>query len=296
MPTSFRDPSRRWKPPPGLRTRRSAAASRIQSAFRSKSAYRKVKAVKKIASKVIDLKKETHHKVLLDPRTQYNNAPNDANDLRPVLPSIIQGGQTITTGNNRMTSNIESREGNKVHLQSIRIKGLITIPSDDLPESDDRGLVCCRLLAFSCDKYKTYESMKANWVAGDQLKNSLLRRGAHSIAYDGTMSGIWLPVNTELFTIHYDKTFYLNRGQRQQIGSSVNDGIGAYHMPNVYRAFSINLRVKKKLLTYKDPESVQPTNYGPAVILMFAYCNGAASSSAAVPFMQFNSTARWKDE
>lgn len=282
--------TRTHKPSMSTRKRKNVAA------FRSRSAYRKVKAVKTIAARVIDSKKETHSKLLLDPRTQYNNQPNDANDLRPLLPAIVQGGQTITSGNNRMPSNIESREGNKLHLQSIRVKGLISIPSDDLPESDDRGLICCRLLAFSCDKYKTYESMKANWTSGDQVKNSLLRQGAHSVAFDGTMAGIWLPVNSELFTTHYDKLFYLNRGQRMQIGSSINDGIGAFHMPNVYRAFSVNLRVKNKLLTYKDPESVQPTNYGPALVLMFAYCNGAAPSSSAVPYMQFNSAARWKDE
>lgn len=274
----------------GTRKRKNLAA------FRSRSAYAKVSAVKTIAARVINNKKETHTKWLLDPRTQYNNQPNDANDLRPVLPAIVQGGQTITGGNNRMPSTIESREGNKLHLQSIRIKGLVSIPSDDLPESDDRGLICCRLLVFSCDKYRTYESMKANWAAGDNLKASLLRQGASSVAFDGTMAGIWLPVNSELFTTHSDKTFYLNRGQRMQIGSSVNDGIGAFHMPNVFRAFSVNLKVKNKVLTYKDPESVQPTNYGPALVLMFAYCNGASPSVSAVPYMQFNSNARWKDE
>lgn len=277
-----------------IRARRPGAASRIQAAFRGRSSYRKVQAVKKIAAKVVDSKNQTHHKVLTEPRTAYNNSASVVGDLRPVLPGIIQAGQLLPDGT-KMKNNIESREGNKLHLQSIRIQGIVTIPSNDLPDSNDRAMLACRLLCFSCDKFKTHEALSNEWDSGENLRESLLRQGASAVGFDGTLAGLWLPLNTEMFTTHYDRTFYLARGQVVTLTAGT-EGRGAAYMPASYRSFKINLKVKNKLLTYSNPDNTFPTNYAPSLILMFAYVNGAGASASTVPFMQFNSTARWKDE
>ena len=229
-----------------------------------------------------------------DARTQYNNSASVVADLRQILPAIFQVGQTVSPGV-LQKDDVESREGNKIRLTSIRVQGLIAIPSNDQPESADRGLIYCRLLCISCKKYSNLQAFRNEWDTGENIRNVLLKYGSSPVAFNGTMEHMYLPINSEMFTSHYDRKFYLNRGQRIQIGSSLNDGIGGLHMPNVYKPFSFSLKVHDKQLLYSNPADSQPSNFGPAVILLYSYANGAAASVAAVPFMNFTTTTRWKE-
>lgn len=272
------------------------AASKVQAAFRSRSAAKKVAAVKTIANKQINRKKETHIKVLDEPRTAYNNIASVTADLRPVLPHIYQEGQDAATPGTKQSGDIESREGSKVHLRSLHIKGIVTVPTDDSPTSNDRALLALRLLCLSSDKYKTFSAFQGNWQNGDGLRNVLLKKGSSSIPFDGTLGTLWLPVNTNAFTVHEDRTFYIDRGNI--INSGVVSVNTSAYFPSAlsYKPFSLSLRVKNKALHYGAPTASQPVNYGPGVILMYAYVNGAAAAASTVPFMQFQTTTKWKDE
>lgn len=272
------------------------AASKVQAAFRSHSAQKKVAAVKLIANTQINRKNETHIKVLDEPRTPYNNEPSVAADLRPVLAHIYQQGQDGPTPGTKQPANIESREGSKVHLQSIHIKGVVTVPTDDSPTSNDRSLLAMRLICFSSDKFKSHTAMTENWATGDGIRSIFMKNGSSAVPFDGTLKTIWLPVNTNSFTVHEDRQFYMDRGNIITSGVvSVNTSV---YFPSAcsYKPFSMSLKVHNKVLHFGQPTDSKPVNYGPSLILLFAYVNGAAASQATVPYMQFQATTKWKDE
>ncbi len=253
------------------------------------------KNLKKVIDQRIDKKDPSGVKNLHEPRTEYNNEPNVTADLRPVLPGIIQVGTALEpplTGHQQDT--VEARSGNRVVLKSLRVQGLVSIPPDEGFLEADRALLYCRLICFSCKRFQTHQSMVDDWLTGAVLKNKLLVDGQTAKPYEGTMSDMFLPINPQLFTKHYEKRFYLSRGTIETI-SAGSDGRGASHMPAVMKAFSFSLKVKNKKLLYVDKANTQPSNYGPALILIWSYANGASASSVAVPYMSFTSTARWKE-
>lgn len=275
----------------------SVAASKLQAAFRSKNANRKIKAVEKIAKKVSRNQSQSGIKVLLEPRTQYNNASSTFADLRPVVPSVQQAA--IGTGPGAVKSDtIDARNGDSIRLTSLKVKGVITIPCYDSNQSEDRSLIACRLVCFSCKRYPCYRDMQDNWNTGEQLQRVFLREGAEPLGFDGSLARLWLPINSEVFTSHYDKTFYLNRGYLDKTSFSdlTGSSASAAHMPNVYKPFNIRLKCKNKVLKYSTPTRTDPSNYGPQVYLMYAFVDGASPSVAAVPFMQYNSQMTWKED
>lgn len=263
--------------------------------FAKKNPAAKVEAVKDIAKAVVDRNKPTHIGVVVDPRTQYNNSYSLAADLRPLLPHIWQVGQDSTPGN-EVKATVETRTGNKVHLQHINFRGIITIPPIDSPTSSDRSLLACRLLVFSCDKYKTHTALTNNWAAGDMLRQQLLRQGASAKEFDGTLERIWLPVNSSLFTTHVDRRFYIARGQQIINGAGAERVMSYFPSGCSYKAFNYGVKCKNKVMHYANPTDSKPSNYSPCAYLMYAYVNGAAASAAAVPFMQFTATTKFKDE
>ncbi len=254
------------------------------------------KQVRNIAKSEVNRGKETHQKIYQLVRTQYNNTTSVSGDLARVLTSIYQAGQENNPpSTDEQANDISSREGSKVHLQSITIRGLITIPGADSFTDSDRACIACRLVCFTCDKFPTYDSLQNEWAAGDNVKQHFLKDGADTLEFNGALARLWMPINKELFTVHADKRFILNRGQ-VITATAGSEGIGATTMHTVYKNINLNIKCKNKLLKYAEPTHYYPTNFGPSVYLMFAYTNGAPGSAAAVPFMQYNSTAKWKDE
>jgi len=250
------------------------------------------KALKEFTDSRIDANAQPHLVNYHEPRTQYNNKPDATGDVRPILPGTIQVGTTLT-GGGKQTATVESRSGNQIEVTGLRVRGLIAIPPEDSSLEPDRALLYCRLICFSCKRFKTHQSIVDDWLTGVNLHNKLLMDGATAKPWEGTLSDMYLPLNTQLFTRHYEKRFFLARGVVQTL-SAGSDGRGATHVPALHRSFAFSLKVKNKKLLYVDPVNSYPANFGPAMILIWAYANGAPATAAAVPFMSYISTLTWK--
>lgn len=241
----------------------------------------------------IDSNAKTHLVNYHGPRTQYNNEPNATADVVPILPGTVQVGTTLSSGA-KQTGTVESRIGNQIEVSRLRVRGLITIPPEDSFTDPDRALLYCRLICFSCKRFQTHQSIVDDWLTGVNLHNKLLQDGARAKPWEGTMSDMYLPLNSQLFTKHYEKKFYLSRGVVGTI-SAGSDGRGAAHVPALHRSFAFSLKVKSKKLLYVDPVNSYPSNFGPAMILIWSYANGASATGSAVPFMSYTSTLTWKE-
>lgn len=284
---------------PGKTQTRKARAPRAMSRKappkKSQPKYELTKPMKDLVHKEINASDQTHEKMYQNPErpVALPNIPASTTYLFNMLPSIVQAGDTASTPSNR-----ETRTGSQIRLNSFNIKGRVFIPVDSDTINNDRACLSCRLLIMSCKKYPIYADVAANWATGDNLRDKFLKLGSEENPFDGYQFGLDLPVNHDLFTLHHEKQFVLNRGvlQERTYGNvPVTEGLGAAHMPFVYKYFNINLKVKNKILKFSDETSVVPTNYAPFAVLCWAYTNGAAPSIIRIPEIQFTNKLRWKN-
>lgn len=235
-------------------------------------------ALTKVANDLIDKKiapKLENKQILYHLRiTQFNNAISQIGDFNRVLPPLEQG----LFRNDRIAS--------QVRLKSIHVRGWITIPPYDISESNDRSSIVCRLMCLSSKASSSWTQVQAELPT---LQGSLLRNGSGGSQYDGNIENHLFPTNTSVVTSHYDKNFYLKRGQIQNLAG------GAAHMPALLKPFSFKVACKNKVLKFNNPLDTDPNNFAPFVCLGFAYTNGAAPSPNAVPWMTYTSTITYED-
>lgn len=286
---------------PGNNKTRSAkraprAMSRKAKPKKLQPKYELTKPMKDLVHREINSSDQTHEKILQNPSTtpqHLPNVPSSTSYLFNLMPRIVQAGDTASTPSNR-----ETRVGSQVRLSSFNIKGRTFIDVNDGAIEPDRACITCRLLVMSCKKYPVFTDVNANWATGDMLRDKFLKLGSEENPFDGYQFGLDIPVNHDLFTVHHEKHFVLNRGNiqsRSYGGVPVTEGYGSAHMPFVYKYFNFNLKVKNKILKFSDETSVSPTNYAPFAILCWAYTNGAAPSIVQVPKIQFTTKLRWKN-
>jgi len=252
------------------RRRKAVAASR----------YKLARPVRTLVDRRIDRKIETKSILLKYRRTQWRNAPDAGQRCIQVFPSIDQGDTR------------DAREGSKITLTSGWVKGMITIPSYDSSTSSDRSSISFRLCMLSCKAARAFPDVQGNWPGPGNLYTQLLKGDSSASPAIGVLQDTWEPINTDMFTVHYDKTFVMNRGQLLNPGAG---GVGTAHMPAVSRSFYIKVKCKNKLVRYSDFGQVEPTNFAPFIVGWWAYTDGAAPSAAAVPFVEFQSMFHFKD-
>lgn len=191
---------KRW-----IRDYRSARATRI-------SALSKVekKQVKTIAKRLDDKNKQLREKIFCSP-ADAGTGPQYANFLFPGIPSasssLIDLFPSISQGDSR-----EKRSGSRIKLTGVRCKFWFHMPTDQ-PATGDNSVMCCRLLVLSSKTIKKFSLLETNWDGGELLNRKYLRDGSEDTSFLGDMKSLHFPVNTALFTTHYDKRFTLNRGQ-----------------------------------------------------------------------------------
>lgn len=251
------------------------------------------KTTKKYVKKQIDANKETHEKVFTGfgdtPAGGYSNHQfpgipgwnnlTNTGDLMRLFPDIAQG------------DNREQRIGSKIKLQNINCKFYFHIPPATDPEENVSAGLCCRLLVLSPKQFTKWSEFITEWSSGANLGRKYLRNGEAQTYFQGDMMSLEFPVNTALFTTHYDKKFYLHRGRL--IGQS-SDGLA--RMPEVAKTFNLNLKVKNKVIQYADSGAFTPSNYSPFAILLYAPMNGDITTTSPGPITG-NVIVRptWKD-
>lgn len=242
--------------------------------------YKLARPVRALVDRRINRKLETRSMFFKFRRTQWDNTPDTQARACQVFPIITQGDTR------------SERDGSKITLTSGWLKGVITIPSYDSATSNDRAAISFRLCVLSCKALKSYPEVQANWSGPGNLYTQLLKGDSTAQNPTGTMQDMWEAINTDMFTVHYDKVFNMQRGQLLNPGAG---GVGTAHMPAVTRPFYIKLKCKNKVVKYSDFGLVEASNYAPFLVGWWAYQDGANPSNAAVPFIEYQSMYYFKD-
>lgn len=204
----------------------------------------------------------------------YPGIPSSA-DLMRLLPSIQQSG--ITDSGTVVPASRERRLGSKIKLTKLNCQFMFHIPPA-VTASNDTASVQCRLLILSCKSIKKFSLLKAQWEGGStqNLSRRYLKQGDQETSFQGDLWSLRFPVNTALFTKHYDKRFIINRGLPQTTGNA-----GGRTVPDAIRTINVNLKVKNKYIRFPEPGLSENEDYAPFAILMYAPTNGGHTTVSA---------------
>lgn len=290
-------PKRKYEGPlqPGKRSAR-VPAPRALAPKRRKRNYSASLKLSKPFRTVLDsylTRRDVKHWVMRNYSTrQYANVPTTGAHLVPVLPNIDQAGAPP----NQDPNSVATREGNFVRLKGITLDLRMYIPADDLAYSSDRASIEVIVAVLSSKTYKTFAEVSANWDVGEQIKTMIMQEDDTPVPYFGTCMSNLLPFNTNAFTVHDQKRFYMNRGMIINDSAVPTPGAtGAGHMPTVVKKLRMNIKCKGKVLKFASPEEPLPTNFGPFLWVGWAYTNGSAATTAGVPFLYGRTTTRFED-
>jgi len=200
--------------------------------------------------------------------TNFNAGVNSAADVCRIIPVLTQG-----TGE-------ANRIGDCVTGQSLKVNGhfLINITpavvgSGGNPVTIPFGArLMVRAFICSVKKYSNYDDAGANigtW--GPQF----LKNGNASQALDGTIESMYLPVNTDVITVHKEIKKYITI---PAINTNISNSAGFSNTANDYfnscKFFSANVRCKKTLKY--DDTSFSPQNFAPFFVLSYAFLDGTS--------------------
>jgi len=191
----------------------------------------------------------------------YNSGVDSNGDVTILMPNISQGVDSAERIGLQIT-------GKRHQLLGHLVLNATTTATVNL----NNCRVGVRLLVVSSKQYPNATQAKsnsANWLP------SILENGNTVQALDGTIKSLYLPVNRAVATVHYDELHYVNTNFVIQ-----NSATGGYStsVSESIKFFKISIPCKK-LMKYNDLTStVQPTNYGPIILLSYCYLNGAAPS------------------
>lgn len=200
----------------------------------------------------------------------FPGRPVTSTHLMKIIPTVAQGTER------------DEREGAKIRITSLTGQFFCHIPAAYVPatgaEQSASAGQTCRLLVLSCKQLQTLEQVQANWNTGQFLGRQFLKNGSTPESFQGDLWSIRWPVNTELFTKHYDKMFTLKRGIYRGDSNS-----GAAVTPEVSFAKAFRIKCKNKHLLYNDPANVEHTNWSLFAILLYANNDSSLTTGAAGP-------------
>lgn len=193
--------------------------------------------------------------------TYFNSGINSTGDMLQIVPNISQG----TADNNRI--------GDQIRSHNLNIRGFLKLDINTTGSSNsDLTAVMCRLFVVSLKSKPNYTeaSSSATPLSG------LLKKGGTTVGFTGVLSDIYAPVNTDLWTVHHDKKFYLSQSHIQNFNSTTN-AIVPVDVRNTVRFFNLNVKCKNKLIKYDSNVSsgLLPTNFGPIFLLGYSFLNSA---------------------
>lgn len=197
--------------------------------------------------------------------TNYQNKdfpgiPGGSTDIMRLIPNIKQAGD----GN---PASRDTREGNKIRLTNLSGTFYCHIPAALTPSTQVEASAIagtqCRLLILSCKQVQAVGQLQANWSAGQQFNRQFLKNGDQASGFNGDLYSLRWPVNTSLFTKHYDKYFTLKRGY-------IRGTAGTTMTPEVCFIHKFRIKCKNKILKFNEPANEEHTNWSVFGLLLYA--------------------------
>lgn len=195
----------------------------------------------------------------------FNSGINSIGDMLQIFPNQSEGDAE------------NNRDGDEIRLKSFNVKGylrvtpiLTGVPGNNILQ------VGIRMMVLSLKKSSSWDLV----TSSPTPLLSLLRTGGTTKGFTGVISDLFAPVNTDLYTCHYNKVHYCN-----QTYSNRDTAVGYFEtdIKNQIKFFNINLKVKDKKLLYDDDTNsgVLPTNYAPFLVMGYSYLNGGSPDTVS---------------
>lgn len=213
----------------------------------------------------------------------FNSAINNTAEILQIVPNIAEGSAE------------NQRIGDRIKPTSLTISGYIrfnpVLTGNINPATPGVCQVGVRLFIVSLKSKSNLTEVQASAAP----LNQLLKKGGTNVGFTGLISDLQAPVNTDLWTLHHSKVFYLSQSYNNyatQVGYWETD------ISNQIRFFKHSLKVKSKTFNYDDgtSSSLQPTNYAPVMLLGYSYLNGQTPDAVAANCgLFYNSILTYED-
>lgn len=244
------------------RVKRSRAPKGKKAVIRKALRNNASKNIARVVKKVLARKAETKQ-AWSDTFNFTVNEPINANsDVKFILPNITQGTDEA------------ARIGNSIYAKALYIKGHVMIQqpyggsTSLLQYASSYGRVCARVFCL------TYRPQPSQVPASSGMYNNLLQKGATTGPWTGAISDLYSQVNQELYTVHYDKKFYLQMDSVNTIGTESAGFTVSVDGRDSLKFFSFKIPYNK---VFKYPDGgLQPVNANPFIVIGWCKMNGAA--------------------
>jgi len=134
----------------------------------------------------------------------FPGIPANQTDIMRLIPTVPQGDER------------DERDGAKIRITSLTGSFFCHVPAAYVPatgsEASAAAGLSCRLLILSCKQVQAVGQFEQNWAAGQNFNRQFLKNGSQPTGFNGDLWSLRWPVNTQLFTKHYERYFTLNRG------------------------------------------------------------------------------------
>lgn len=183
-------------------------------------------------------------------------------DLLRLVPGITQG---VAEG---------QRVGNEIMAKTLKVQGLLNVRYN---ATTTRAKIGCRIFLFSV---KGYADATGAINASSTWINAMLRDGTNVRPFDGTVKSYFLPVNTDLITLHAERR--CNMTFPFQWNSGINPDSTSYPVQSQfsYKYWKATIKCKNKKLKFSSESpgagvDVIPNNWGPLIAVGYCKLDGS---------------------
>jgi len=200
--------------------------------------------------------------------TMFNSGINSSGDMLQVIPNIARG-----------TADHE-RVGDQISAKWCSIKGYLKLNINDVTDSTTLPSVFVRMFLVT----PKYRLNYGDAVTSTSPLSGLLKKGGTTSGFTGLISDMYAPVNTDLFTLHSERKFYMSQNYiGTPVGTIQNSNPVSSDIKNTVKFFSLNWKCRNKSLKYDANvgSSIQPVNASPILLIGYCYLDGSTADTVS---------------
>lgn len=188
--------------------------------------------------------------------TNYNGVIDSNTEFYSIVPSIAQGTDT------------NSRVGNQIRGKNCIVRGHLAMNLTSDTDSNSRIIV--RLMCVTNKLAPSHYS-----TADNTGLDRLLENHGSAQKFNGDVLSLYLPVNRELFTVHYDRLHVLTIDQLYHSNATDIELTRSTRYTTKLFQFRIPCR---KLMRFGDGLAY-PSNFFPRICMGYAHVDGSSADS-----------------
>ena len=268
-----------------LPNKRSKFSSKKKAKSEKVKSTKLFKNLKKEMKSLIHKTTETKYSAVtsdpLDGLVKYNSGITVGTDLLQLIPSIAMG------------TDKHQRVGMQIMAQKLRVKGFIKLDTSVLADASVTKMptVAVRVLCISTKRNSQFSSVIGN---GAGILGELLRKGGTLTSFQGRLTDLFADINTDQFTVHFDKVYYLSQNYITGLGNISND------TKDTVKFFDFNVPCANKVLKYGEASSsdngLQNITFNPCLTMGYTYLDGTGADVVATRVgLNYYSTFAYED-